>query len=524
MAYERRLAVMSAKERKSYVHPYVVEKGNKRRNDTIQYRYILTYEAWMEDAKLVLQRDECGCGESTLMSVEPLIDKVTLERILFPYVVAPYLAYLQPVAEEVKRRDIQAECFLDFEVNKVNIRPEYMNNPKELAKIRTMIDDLKADPSIKVNRLDIIGYASPEGSLANNKRLSEGRAMALRDYLATRYDFARNQYHIIFGGENWEGLVNALDTIDIEYKDEILDIIEYTSLEQGRESKLMKLRGGVPYRYMLKNIFPSLRVAICKVNYDIKNFDVDEAREVIKKRPQNLSLNEMFLVANTYPAGSQEFIDVFETAVRMYPEDEVANMNAAAAALSRNDLISAERYLGMVNSKKHLPEYTNAMGVLMLLKGEYEHAEEYLKAAAKSGLQAAGQNLEKTMSQKNMGRLAQDMKRELIAIIGRLKDPRLEGGLLTVTRLDVTPDLDVAKVYVSVMGREDGPKPAIEALNRAAGHVRTEVSKKMHIRKAPRFIFVEDDGAAYAAHINELLRTLNVNGDAEDSQPAETEE
>ena len=60
------------------------------------------------------------------------------------------------------------------------------------------------------------------------------------------------------------------------------------------------------------------------------------------------------------------------------------------------------------------------------------------------------------MSQKNMGRLAQDMKRELIAIIGRLKDPRLEGGLLTVTRLDVTPDLDVAKVYVSVMGREDG--------------------------------------------------------------------
>ena len=127
------------------------------------------------------------------------------------------------------------------------------------------------------------------------------------------------------------------------------------------------------------------------------------------------------------------------------------------------------------------------------------------------------------MSQKNMGRLAQDMKREVIAIISRLKDPRLEGGLLTVTRLDVTPDLDVAKVYVSVMGREDGPKPAIEALNRAAGHVRTEVSK---IRKAPRFIFVEDDGAAYAAHINELLRTLNVNGDAdtEADAPEETEE
>ena len=73
------------------------------------------------------------------------------------------------------------------------------------------------------------------------------------------------------------------------------------------------------------------------------------------------------------------------------------------------------------------------------------------------------------MSQKNMGRLAQDMKREVIAIIGRLKDPRLEGGLLTVTRLDVTPDLDVAKVYVSVMGRADGHR-GTEPCRRPCAH------------------------------------------------------
>ena len=61
------------------------------------------------------------------------------------------------------------------------------------------------------------------------------------------------------------------------------------------------------------------------------------------------------------------------------------------------------------------------------------------------------------MPTKNHGRMAQDMKRELIAIIGEMKDPRVNGGLLTVTRLDVTPDLDQAKVYISVMGREGGP-------------------------------------------------------------------
>ena len=108
-----------------------------------------------------------------------------------------------------------------------------------------------------------------------------------------------------------------------------------------------------------------------------------------------------------------------------------------------------------------------------------------------------------------------------------LKVPQIGWNALHIVKDDpLFKYIREAKVYVSVMGREDGPKPAIEALNRAAGHVRTEVSKKMHIRKAPRFIFVEDDGAAYAAHINELLRTLNVNGDAdtEASAPEETEE
>ena len=77
------------------------------------------------------------------------------------------------------------------------------------------------------------------------------------------------------------------------------------------------------------------------------------------------------------------------------------------------------------------------------------------------------------MPTKNHGRMAQDMKRELIAIIGEMKDPRITGGLLTVTRLDVTPDLDQAKVYISVMGREGGPAPVVKALNKASGHVRT---------------------------------------------------
>ena len=308
------------------------------------------------------------------------------------------MAFIKPVVEEIKRRDIQVESFLDFEVNKVDIRPEYMNNPQELAKIRTMIDELKSDPSVEVKSLDIVGYASPEGSLANNKRLSEGRAMALRDYLVSCYDFRRNQYQTIFGGENWDGLEKALEAGDMDYKEEVLAIIDNYPLETERKAKLKQLRGGMPYQYLLRNVYPRLRVAVCKVNFNVKNFDVEEAKEVIKTRPQNLSLNEMFMVANSYPAGSQEFVDVFEVAVRMYPENEIANMNAAAAAILRKDLVAAERYLNKVDSKE--PEYINSRGVVALLKGDYKQAEKYLKAAAGSGLEAAKDNLDELAKKK----------------------------------------------------------------------------------------------------------------------------
>lgn len=84
-------------------------------------------------------------------------------------------------------------------------------------------------------------------------------------------------------------MAKALHTIDMDYKDEVLEIIKNTSVEEGRETKLMRLRGGVPYRYLLKNIFPGLRVAICKVNYDIRNFSMDEAKDMIKTSAESES-------------------------------------------------------------------------------------------------------------------------------------------------------------------------------------------------------------------------------------------
>lgn len=113
-------------------------------------------------------------------------------------------------------------------------------------------------------------------------------------------------------------------------------------------------------------------------------------------------------------------------------------------------------------------------------------------------------------SQKNLGRLNQDLKREIIAVVDGMKDPRLKQGLMTITRVEAAPDLSSARVFVSVMdaAHPDAAAAVVKALDGAKGHVRSEISSRMHIRRAPELIFVEDDNAAYADHINQMLRQL----------------
>ena len=273
-----------------------------------------------------------------------------------------------------------------------------MNNPRELKKITDMMAEVRNDPAVTVRSISVVGYASPEGTLAFNQALSEGRAEALLSYLLPRFDFPKALYRVEFGGENWDGLLALVKASDMQYRNEVIHILTSVPAEinlktnTSRKKSLMSLRAGDPYRYMLKEYFPQLRKAVCKIDYEVKGFDSAEAKEVLKTRPQNLSLNEMYLVANTYEPGSQDFTDVFETAVRMYPKDETANLNAAAAALARRDTVSAERYLARVTQR--IPEYYNAMGVLMMLEDKYEAAEKYLTQAAQSGLESARQNLD----------------------------------------------------------------------------------------------------------------------------------
>lgn len=109
------------------------------------------------------------------------------------------------------------------------------------------------------------------------------------------------------------------------------------------------------------------------------------------------------------------------------------------------------------------------------------------------------------MAKKRIARVNEQIRRELTSLLQRdVRDPRI--GIVTVTAVETSPDLYHAKVFYSVMGSDEDRDSAAEGLRAAAGFLRTEIGRRMHIRRAPELHFTYDDTLQHAMHIERLLQ------------------
>lgn len=392
------IMINGRRRQKAYVRGLTIEKKSPTatvipydKRGVLTYTQEIPYQAWMDNASLYLVEDLCGCGNSKEMTAQELITSHVSTEAKRLATLKPIVAYIQPPVETVKARSEQCEAYLDFPVNRYEIRAEFMNNREELTRIHAMFDKIQGDKDLTINGIAIEGFASPEGPLKANELLSRKRAEALKTYLTANEKAPADLYTVSFGGENWDGLVKALKASSMKDKEAFINLIRHTRDEALRKKELMRADGGAPYRIMLKEIYPKLRKVICKIDYTVANFDVQKGRAVIKTNPQHLSLNEMYRVANSYPMGSDDFANVFDIALRTYPNDETASLNAAAVALSRKDLVTAERLMKKAN--KQTAEYMNNRGVYDLLNGNATQAANAFAQAARMGNNAAKANL-----------------------------------------------------------------------------------------------------------------------------------
>lgn len=364
-----------------------VVRYQKKGMNPINYYATVPYNSWMNTARLSVNEEECGCSNTVLTTN----NEGTLAIADFFEPFEPTYIFAQPHIEAVKDRSESGSAYLVFPVNKTEIYPDHMDNPRELARIRSTIDLVNNDADVEIQSIYIKGYASPEGSYVNNERLAKARTESLQGFVQKQYNFGRSLFTIDYEAEDWEGLRNFVSAGDLTDKEGILALIDSDLKPDPKEQKI-KSTYPESYCYLLTNCYPALRHSDYTINYTVRGFNVDEAKKILRVRPQKLSLQEMYLVAQTYEPGSEEYNEVFDIAVRMFPEDKVANLNAANVAMMKNNWVDAEKFLAKAGDSS---EAIHARGVLAGLKEDYPAARELLKLAVEQGEEGAEENLKK---------------------------------------------------------------------------------------------------------------------------------
>lgn len=270
-------------------------------DDTVDYVQEIAVEPWMRRSELtvVMMRDFEDCCTVTPIApvtvaqtkyVEPV--KPTFDPVIPHISVAEVLAKSNPIMipmeeykpynPDVPLRKMKNALFVHFHVNKANIDTTYRENKATLHRILDLIAQVNADTLSEVKKVRIIGLASPEGPVKFNQKLSEKRALALKDYLFDNgAELDEDAIELIAGGEAWADLLDVIEESDLEGKDELIESLRNAEDPNNREVLLRRHNRGKSYRYLVQSVFADQRNSgYIQVFYDAV---VDTAANTINK-------------------------------------------------------------------------------------------------------------------------------------------------------------------------------------------------------------------------------------------------
>ena len=124
------------------------------------------------------------------------------------------------------------------------------------------------------------------------------------------------------------------------------------------------------------------------------------------------------------------------------------------------------------------------------------------------------------MSSNRLGRINEEIQRELADLLRELKDPRVHKTMLSITRVETTPDLHYAKVYVSLLDKEY-TKETMAGLKSSAGYLRRALGKSLQLRYTPEIQWQADDSITQGAHILDILSKLDIPEDNDEGNDEE---
>lgn len=379
--YYLRNGVEVLPEESPYLERVAKRKDRKQgKEQVIAYTAEVGFEPWMRGSDVVIKEGSCGCDRTVIsQNGEDPLGRFIRDIYQPQYI----LSFVEPDPEPIKVRQESHSAYINFFVDKYDIRENYKNNASELASVMNSIKLVDDDKDLTITSITIEGWASPEATEQHNKKLSENRANSLADYVTKKTGIDRSIINAVGCGEDWPGLRREVETANkLLKREEILSIID----EQGisvdkKEQKIKDLYPPTIYERLFNEFYGKLRRNDYRIVYNVRNFNLEEARELVDKNPKLLSLSELYKVAGSYEKGSPEYNHVMQVAAETYPTTVAAAVNHANVLIQNKEYDKAIKVLE--KSDKDDARIMNALAYAYAAKGDIQKAKELWEKAAK---------------------------------------------------------------------------------------------------------------------------------------------
>lgn len=273
------------------------------------------------------------------------------------------------------------EAQIKFLINQANLRKSELKN-NSITEFVKMLKEINADrEKLNLKNVEVLAYASPDGTLDFNDKLAGKRQNVSVDYAKKQVKNAKLESDVTgsYTAEDWDGFQKLVAASNIQDKDVILRVLSMYQDPEEREQQIRNMSAG--FRELADGILPELRRSRLIINYELIGRSDQQIKDQYAADATQLSVDEM-LYAATLESSVDAKESIYKKTTQVYPNDYRAYNNLAAIAFEKGNYDAAKNYLAQAQSKNsNAPEVNANLGLLALKNGNISEAEGYIAKA-----------------------------------------------------------------------------------------------------------------------------------------------
>ena len=273
------------------------------------------------------------------------------------------------------------EAQIKFLINQANLRKSELKN-NSVSEFVKMLKKINAESEkMNLKNVEVLAYASPDGSLDFNDKLAGKRQNVSVDYAQKQVKGAKLAGDVTgsYTAEDWDGFQKLVAASNIQDKDVILRVLSMYQDPEERERQIRNMSAG--FRELADGILPELRRSRIILNYELIGRSDQQIKDQYAADPTQLSVDEM-LYAASLEKSTDAKESIYKKTTEVYPNDYRAYNNLAAIEFAKGNDAAAKSYLDQALSKSsNAPEVNANLGLLALKNGNVSEAEGYIAKA-----------------------------------------------------------------------------------------------------------------------------------------------